>query len=641
MTGPYFATRGGMLQFREDRTSVEKFNPRTGLIDPTLLLQSYGFLSGEIKKFHRLRVEDRVKFIKDKTRCGPLYTLAHPPRNSPLKSINRNQAAELTLGPTAKVTGADIEAWKQQTKVFYSEKIGDDTYVRKLLEKKARLNDRGPALLEAELRGPLLTFTTPARDYTGFDFEALGFTYPKFNSKTPLSREERQKNLKQVLRINIFAVCASAEAQDAKLPFILNRPADFLRELTDSQKEEVKDDIKYAFNECLKDPSLAAEVNKYISEFIMVGGDFWNKSRAEKVDFDSKVTAPIHQADADIMDIARILHQRTGLRCPVPIMGNPQGVIGNGALTIESPAFDEMLARRTGGTIGLTASINHNEGLSKSFNMIHASASPSPAPAVPTAISMPPFRRAVSPDPLPSVILPEPTRSSVILTRPKKTNLKQKVNHSKTQSPEQEDPTKDRKLEIITLSGEDNPETLTNLQPRKLETKSITAQGIIPKNGQFEKSGGHTSFSLTPGRVRKDEANKPDKLTIMQKDFNATHSYKKYERDLYKKAEFLRTVFDGVNFNNLDLSWASFRGCEFKGKVDMSKVPVDALKTISFAHCKGLKNIELPTGFDFDKKEMDKTAFTPGKAPNPVVAKPVANKVAGSIRSGGRGDDGK
>ena len=165
-----------------------------------------------------------------------------------------------------------------------------------------------------------------------------------------LNTEILKKELTEVFRINLLAVIAEAQKVNQSLPFFINIPGAFLAGLDDIKKNQIKTLIAESFVDLKKQYS--SLIKKNISEFIVLGSSkIWGDQPANKFKEDQHYHTKTHIVDADMLDIVKKLHKEKGLVCPVPMMANPSHPIGcqylhkNFLLT----AFDEMLARRTGG----------------------------------------------------------------------------------------------------------------------------------------------------------------------------------------------------------------------------------------------------------------------------------------------------
>ncbi len=165
-----------------------------------------------------------------------------------------------------------------------------------------------------------------------------------------LKIEILKEELTEVFRINLLAVIAEAQKVNQSLPFFINIPGAFLARLDDRKRNQIKTLIAESFVDLKKQYSPLIKEN--ISEFIVLGSSkIWGDQPANKFKEDQDYHTTTHIVDADMLDIVKKLHKEKGLVCPVPMMANPSHPIGcqyldkNFLLT----AFDEMLARRTGG----------------------------------------------------------------------------------------------------------------------------------------------------------------------------------------------------------------------------------------------------------------------------------------------------
>ena len=155
---------------------------------------------------------------------------------------------------------------------------------------------------------------------------------------------------------------------------------------------------------------------------------------------------------------------------------------------------------------------------------------------------------------------------------------------------------------------------------RERRLESVSAPAILPSDAIFSSPGLGEKTTLTVGRRRSKKEAKPDrdasleteKIVVCNNDFKLrAGSFAEGNRHLLRNSEFLRVIFDGIangpiDFGNADLSYASFRGCEFRGKIDLSKIPPEVFRTLSFTNCKGLENIVCPPGLRLVEKAIDR-----------------------------------
>ena len=225
----------------------------------------------------------------------------------------------------------------------------------------------------------------------GFPVKVLGFCYPDFRanfngnlnfwdttqntsstliqqnvadpsdsskSKTLyLDKAKLANQINECLRINLLAVIEEAKKTNFKIPFIINIPNAFLKDLNDDVKYLIKQVIAQEFNNLRINYSQLISQN--ISDFIILGGNSWdnecNSGKELITDiFRSNETPkkiPVHIVSSDMLDMARKLHENNRIKLPLPMMLNPSHPIGCQFLQpdFNLRAFDEMLARSDGG----------------------------------------------------------------------------------------------------------------------------------------------------------------------------------------------------------------------------------------------------------------------------------------------------
>jgi len=258
-----------------------------------------------------------------------------------------------------------------------------------------------------ENRANLVTFVVPTRiGYTSdqktgaanrenpqIAVKVLNFTYPKFNERNDPEttgkrgethfwiktkpgtrekelREQTRANIRQMLRLNIIAACDEYQRQGVALPFILNLPGAFLRGLDDNLKLAIKKEIAQIFVQLINSPELKDIVKANISEIIAVGGVANWGPDAFVSDAKAATTStmlPIHVVDADIISMAKefskVAKKADGSPAEIliPMMGEPLGAIGNGALgDAGNSDLDEDLFRRCLGLHALLGNGKYN-----------------------------------------------------------------------------------------------------------------------------------------------------------------------------------------------------------------------------------------------------------------------------------------
>ncbi len=277
---------------------------------------------------------------------------------------------------------AKIDQWQKNFKVYFSGNLDDEQKSNIL---KSKLSQKITDSIHHD--GHNMTFMVESQCYLDsrdkvldqpLPIKILGFCYPDFRlqektyshpsgecyetkfwqqSKTEdnkftneLKIEILKEELTEVFRINLLAVIAEAQKVKQSLPFFINIPGAFLARLDDRKRNQIKTLIAESFVDLKKQYSPLIKEN--ISEFIVLGSSkIWGDQPANKFKEDQHYHTKTHIVDADMLDIVKKLHKEKGLVCPVPMMANPSHPIGcqylhkNFLLT----AFDEMLARRTGG----------------------------------------------------------------------------------------------------------------------------------------------------------------------------------------------------------------------------------------------------------------------------------------------------
>ena len=326
---------------------------------------------------------------------GTRGDLAKIPAGSPIDMLSKSKTSSIKYG-TATITGEEFAKWKDRTAVFRS-----DLLSQRELERIERIRSRqvtDPAELAEGLRSceekaSLAMAVSEARFLVNnvgspIDVVAVGFTYPRFNSGFSDGRggtfgqghscwnadrsdlnDQTKQTLREMMRVYLVAVCDSATKQGKPVPFILNRPADFLRGLNDSQKRCVSRCIEQAFAECLQDPSIRVQAEENISEFIALDTNFWNNGILEAA---AMGVAPVHICNSDFMQIAGYCWREHKLKCPIPMMRNGGQAPGcsafadfeykdkSGTVRYSTPV-DEMFSRMTGGTCSATMSSLYNK----------------------------------------------------------------------------------------------------------------------------------------------------------------------------------------------------------------------------------------------------------------------------------------
>lgn len=332
-------------------------------------------------------------------------------QDSIFNQIKKNQLAS---NPTVKIiethyylplTADRIKEMIGSLEIYFSAKLTNDQR-EDLIRSKCRIDSKHKT--DAHKLGHYYTFIAETDIYLdsknqfyptdlyndtldGFPVKLLGFCYPDFRANfngnlnfwdttqntsstriqqnvTDLSDSGKPKTLyldkaklanqiNECLRINLLAVIEEAKKTNSKIPFIINIPNAFLRELNDDVKYHIKQVIAQEFNNLRINYSQLILQN--ISDFIILGGNSWdnecNSGKELITDiFRSNETPqniPVHIVSSDMLDMARKLFENNGIKLPLPMMLNPSHPIGCQFLEPEFSlrAFDEMLARSDGG----------------------------------------------------------------------------------------------------------------------------------------------------------------------------------------------------------------------------------------------------------------------------------------------------
>lgn len=256
----------------------------------------------------------------------------------------------------------ELDQWKENFRAYSSSLIS--LQEEEVILKAKSLQEITPSQRQELKRiGPLMTFVSDSRIYldaknnilkSPLEIKVFGFCYPEFRSdfwktKIQLQQNELYDTLKEIFKVNLQAIIYEAQHQNNKLPFLIFPPGSFISGLKVDQISIVKKLIFDAFKKA-KD-ELAPLVKEHISEFIALGGtDFWKEDSFSN----QNGQPPTLVAKADAIDIAKKLWDNHKIKCPIPIMANPEHAVGCGFLsTIQSSSTDEMLARNSGNLHGI------------------------------------------------------------------------------------------------------------------------------------------------------------------------------------------------------------------------------------------------------------------------------------------------
>lgn len=281
---------------------------------------------------------------------------------SPMGELNHGKSQHI-LYKGKMLQFPDIKRLKREAYVVYDDSALEPNDVQKILKVKAGLSRD---FLNFPMKFNLLTMMLPSYKFdlsnsnnsdpiAGTEIRIFTYTYLNF-SHYPLDHAMEQ-NVKSMIRLNLLTVCYEASRQKRPLPFIVNPPGAFIRHLPPEKKAKVVQIISDAVSNLWHEQQIQAIVNKWISEWILLQPDFWALGKA--------VPENVHLAWADVGSIAEELWKIEQALCPVPMMGDPLGPIGNGALgNHANKALDEYLFRACGAIHGLIGSIRYNPDIS-------------------------------------------------------------------------------------------------------------------------------------------------------------------------------------------------------------------------------------------------------------------------------------
>lgn len=321
-------------------------------------------IRGNFKKPPKVTEELRAfaRFmVNGKSRYGSIHKFDD---GSPLEELNQGKIDKVVYeNRTAQLP--DINRSKKEAYIVYDDSALELEQVHDILEIKADLSD---PYIEDSMKVNLVTMMLPSYKFdlfngsdTGFiegtEIRIFAYTYPHF-SHYPLDQAMEQ-NVKSMIRLNMLTVCYEALRQKKPLPFIVNPPGAFVSHFNYDQKEKVAKMISEAMSDIWNDEQLQQITNKRISEWILLRPHppFWLSTPRTSVN--------AHLVWADVCDIAVELWKAHEVLCPIPMMGDPLGSVGNRALGNHSNrALDEYLFRACGGIHGLVGSIRYNPDIS-------------------------------------------------------------------------------------------------------------------------------------------------------------------------------------------------------------------------------------------------------------------------------------
>ena len=236
----------------------------------------------------------------------------------------------------------------------------------------------------------LVTFTLPTMLHKWVDGRdmhrpvpavMLNFTYQKFNDSSgeywtrpgcsgDLTKDAKE-NLEKMIKLNLLAVAKEGERQGKPVPFILNYPGAYIRDLSPESEAVVKREIATAFAKVLENKEVQGAIAGHVSDFIVIGGrgicgDRNNSNLMEQSA--GSASKPIHFVNAEMVDIAKRIWEVNKVACPLPMMGEPLGAIGNGGVGNRAEsAVDEFFARACGGVHCLVGNGRYNRYLDRNF----------------------------------------------------------------------------------------------------------------------------------------------------------------------------------------------------------------------------------------------------------------------------------
>ncbi|MDA9231115.1 hypothetical protein N9O56_00900 [Rickettsiales bacterium] len=324
---------------------------------------------------------------------------------SPLDKLNKGTEVDDMFSG---MTQDKFNGLKQNVRLFYdSDRLKKKKWIQNILNAKV-----GKSTAQGHNHN-LFTFTAESRLFLGSNglpkdsttpFTALNFTYLKFNdvakggAKKHFSENNlknyAKENTKRMIALNMKAVAHNSVEQGLEngLPFILNPPGAFASRLSTCQQENLAQSITDSFIEAVNKVDVAK-----ISEVIVLkgggrgkDGGFFTEAQLNIMKAACKEKALVMHGgvDADMVSIAENFYKKTGKPCPIPIMGEPLGGVGNGALSNScNKAVDEFLYRAALGLHGITASCTHNpnhfnvdKALAVPFGQTSVSVGTSPVP---------------------------------------------------------------------------------------------------------------------------------------------------------------------------------------------------------------------------------------------------------------------
>ncbi len=366
------------------------------------------------------KLREFARFMANGPNEGEKGTVKEVHENSPIQALNdgdkrkikyggkkaklrlwTDKASEIIINlPKVTIDPKDVEVAKMKKNacIYYDKNVLTKKQAQRIMlvrsgelsEHKLNKHEKRNANL-VSIVIPAKTFLNSAgkpydKPLSRFDYH---FTYPEFRrdgdmfyqkGKTITLSRWCQKNLEDVIRLNIKLVSEEAKKRGQILPFTLLAPGAFIDNITGTKRKVVQEAIEAAFLKVLK--GLEPEEYSGISDFILNNStkhkDFgWSQGtkglgnrthdilcKNAKSKEDSIPTVHIVKS-VDITKIAEILGQQ-GLDAPSPSMGDGLGGLANGALgPTAQHGVDEFLARVSGLSVLLSGNKRYNTGLLK------------------------------------------------------------------------------------------------------------------------------------------------------------------------------------------------------------------------------------------------------------------------------------
>jgi len=277
--------------------------------------------------------------------------------DSPLELLNQGKMQSIVF-EGAETPLPDLDSLKKESYVVYDDSALDYDHVVDILRVKAGLSH---CFLHNRMKLNLVTMMLSSYIYHIENdgavhmtkIKIINYTYLNFNNYSHSLDDSMRQNVKSMIRLNLLTVCYESQRQKKRLPFLINPPGAFIRNLSDKQKGVVVQIISDSVSEVGSDRQIQGIIENGISEWILLNPDFW----------DPRLVIPhsVHFVKADVCQIALELWKKHGALCPLPMMGAPMGAIGNGALGDHAErALDEFLFRACGGIHGLVGSLRYN-----------------------------------------------------------------------------------------------------------------------------------------------------------------------------------------------------------------------------------------------------------------------------------------